>query len=169
LKPEYIKAARILKEYDIPLTQIDGTAHKEVADEYKVHGWPALFVFRYGRAFQYKGTRDGNGIISYMKEQLKNPTKLCKTVTELENRVDRYYPTIIGAFSSKSSKFYEEFFAVANYLREEPLKFIHTFDKSVAESLGLQKGQEAVIVRKAPVFLSEYEKSEAVLSDVCMV
>lgn len=147
------------------MTQIEGTAHKEVADEYKVHGWPALFVFRHGRAFQYKGTRDGNGIISYMKEQLKSPTKLCKTVTEIENRIDRYYPTIIGAFISKHSKFYDEFFAVANYLREEPLKFIHTFDKTVAESLGVKNG-EAVIVRKAPVFLSEYEKSEAVLSDV---
>lgn len=87
---------------------------------------------------------------------------------EIENRIDRYYPTIIGVFKEKTSPFYKEFLAVANYLREEPLKFIHTFKKSLGTSLGVvdKEGEEAVIVRKAPVFLSEYEKSEAILSDV---
>jgi hypothetical protein len=69
-------------------------------------------------------------------------------------------------FSSKSSPFYEEFLAVANYLREEPLKFIHTFKSSIGKSLGVNEGDESVIVRKAHVFISEHEKSEAVLTDV---
>jgi protein disulfide-isomerase A4 len=160
-----VKAARVLKEYGIPVTQIDGVTHKEIADEFKVHGWPTLYVFRYGRAFEYKGTRDANGMISYMKEQQKSPSKNCKTIQEIENRIDRYHPTIIGVFDSKKSKFYDEYLAVANYLRAEPLKFIHTFDKSVAKALGAEV-TEAVIVRKAPVFVSNYEKKEAVLRDV---
>ncbi|OXA56783.1 Protein disulfide-isomerase A4 [Folsomia candida] len=164
IKPEYIKAASVLKEYGIPLTQIDGVNNKEIADEFKVSGWPTLYTFRYGRAFQYKGTRDANGIITYMKDQQKSPSDLCKTMQEMENRIDRYHPTIIGVFSSKKSPFYNEFLAVANYLREEPLKFIHTFDKStIGKNLGVE--DEAVIVRKPTVFLSDYEKSEAILTD----
>lgn len=144
--------------------QIEGTNNKEIADEFKVRGWPTLFVFRYGRAFEYKGNRDAAGMISYMKEQQKSPTTECKSVQEIKNRIERYNPTVIGIFQSKS-KFYEEFFAVANYLRGEPIKFIHTFSDVVAKSLKI-KDDEAIIVRKAPVFLSKYEDDHAILKSV---
>jgi len=106
-------------------------------------------------------------MISYMKEQQKPPSRNCKTLQEVENRIDRYYPTIIGVFDSKKSKFYEEYIAVANYLRSEPLKFIHTFDRAIAKGLGVEE-TEGVVVRKAPVFVSNYEKKEAILRDVSL-
>ncbi|CAL8074911.1 unnamed protein product [Orchesella dallaii] len=163
IKPEFNNAANKLKEYGIPLVQIEGTTHKEIADEFKVRGWPTLFVFRHGRAFEYKGQRDAAGMITYMKEQQKNPTTECKTTLEVKNRIDRYNPTVIGVFKTKS-KFYEEFFAVANYLRGEPIKFIHTFSEEIAKSLKVTN-EEAIIVKKAPVFLSKYEDDHAVLKN----
>jgi protein disulfide-isomerase A4 len=162
LKPEYINAAETLKPYGVPLVQIEGTKYKEVADEFKVKAWPTLLIFRQGRAFEYKGGREAKDIIATMKEQLQSPTTECKTVKELENRYDRYIPTIVGAFTGPKSPFYEEFFAVANYLRGEPMRFIHTFDKDVRKSLGYE---EAVIVKKARVFSSDYELMDAVLPD----
>ncbi len=164
IKPEYINAAKRLKEYGIPLVQIEGTNNKEIADEFKVKGWPTLFVFRYGRAFEFKGQRDAAGMIAYMKEQQKSPTTECRTIQEVKNRIDRYSPTVIGLFQTKS-KFYEEYFAVANYLRGEPIKFIHTFSESIAKLMKITEG-EAVIVRKAPVFLSKYEDDHTILKSV---
>lgn len=144
--------------------QIEGTSNKEIADEFKVRGWPTLFVFRYGRAFEYKGNRDAAGMISYMKEQQKSPTLECRTSQEIKNRIDRYNPTVIGVFKTKS-KFYDEFFAVANYLRGEPIKFIHTFNDDLAKSLNVKDG-EAIVVKKAPVFLSKYEDDHSTLKSV---
>lgn len=146
------------------MVQIEGTNNKDIADEFKVKGWPTLFVFRYGRAFEYKGNRDAAGMVSYMKQQQKSPTTECRTAQELKNRVDRYNPTIIGVFKTKS-KFYEEFFAVANYLRGEPIKFLHTFSEELAKSLKITD-DEAIIVKKAPVFLSKYEDDHAILKSV---
>lgn len=166
IKPEFIQAANALKDYGVPCAQIDGVTYSEIANEFKVKGWPTLYVFRKGKAFPYKGTRDAKGMIEYMKEQLKSPSYVCKTQQELDNRIHRYLPTVIGVFSSKNSPFFKEFLAVANHLRQEPLKFIHTFTTSIGESLNVEAGQEAVIVRKAPVFVSKYEENEAVLADV---
>lgn len=169
MKPEYVNAARILQEYGIPLARIDATKYPAVADEYKVKGYPTLFVFRHGRAFEYKGSRDEKGLVSYMKEQAKSPSVKCDSSQEIHNRLERYIPTIIGLFESENSKFYEEFMAVANYLRNEPLKFVHSFNPKAVASFKIgQKHREAVIVRKAPVFLSDYEKSEAILTDATL-
>lgn len=153
----------MLKPYGVPLVQIEGTKYKDVADEFKVKSWPTLLIFRQGRAFEYKGGRESKDIIATMKEQLQSPTTECKTLKEMENRYDRYIPTIVGAFNGPKSPFYQEFFVVANYLRGEPMRFIHTFDKDVRKALG---HEEAVIVKKARVFSSDYELMDTVLPDV---
>jgi len=164
MKPDYISAAKTLSEYDIPLVQIDGTKNKETADEFKVRGWPTLYVFRNGRAFEYKGGRDAAGMVTYMKEQLRSPTRECANYQEVENRIDRYLPTVVGVFTSANSAFYREFFVVANYLRGEPLRFVHTFNRAAGAALGVEA--EAVIVKKPSVFVSDYEQKEHKLTDV---
>ena len=56
-----------------------------------------------------------------------------------------------------------------NYLRKEPLKLVHSFNPAAARSFKIgQKNREAVIVKKAPVFLSDYEKSQAILTDATL-
>ena len=137
----------------------------EKIDEYKVKGYPNLLVFRHGRAFEYKGKREEKEIVSYMREQAKSPSTKCDSVLELENRIERYLPTVIGFFTSEKSKFYDEFMATANYLRNEPLRFIHSFNRKAGKSFGVKLDQ-GIIVRKAPVFVSDYEKSQAILADV---
>lgn len=164
MKPDFISAAKTLFDYGVPLAQIDGTKNKETADEFKVRGWPTLYVFRNGRAFEYKGSRDAKGIVTYMKNQLLSPTHECKKLKEIENRIQRYLPTVIGVFESPESPFFREFFVVANYLRGEPLRFVHTFSKEAAKKLGITN--EGVIVKKATVFTSDYESKEVKLEDV---
>jgi protein disulfide-isomerase A4 len=167
IKPEFINAAKALLDYGVPLAQIEGTKHKEIADEFKVRGWPTLYIFRHGKAFEYKGGRETKSIVSHMREQLQSPSKNCKNLQEIENRIERYIPTIIGVFSSEKSLFYQEFFAVANYLRGEPLRFLHTFNKKTGKALGVKKENgEVIIVKKPSVFLSDYEPKESKLADV---
>ena len=102
-----------------------------------------------------------------MKDQLQSPSKNCGNLKEIENRIERYIPTVIGVFGSEKSVFYQEFFTVANYLRGEPLRFIHTFNTKLGKALGIKKeGGEAIIVKKPTVFLSDYEVKESKLIDV---
>lgn len=117
LEPEYEAAARSLSEYGIPLAKVDGPAEKALADSFKVVGWPSLRIFRRGRVFEYKGPREYKGIVEYMREQSKPPSKLIAAMAELKSGLDRMETTILGFFPSDKSGLYQEYMAAAQSLR----------------------------------------------------
>jgi protein disulfide-isomerase A4 len=63
LAPNYEKAARILSEEaaPIPLAKVDASVEQELSEQYKITGYPTLFVFRKGRHYKYKGGREVDG------------------------------------------------------------------------------------------------------------
>lgn len=79
-------------------------------------------VFRKGRQFEYKGRRDQEGIVEYMKEQIKLPSREVTTVLEATNNFARTDANIIGYFPEKNDMF-EEYVAAANELRGEEAVF----------------------------------------------
>lgn len=117
LAPEYEAAARSLQSYGILLAKVNGPEEKELVDNWKVPGWPTLKIFRKGRVFEYKGPRDREGIVDYMKEQNQSPSKLVHSFAELKSEMDRTETTVIGYFTSKKSHIYTEFLAAAHELR----------------------------------------------------
>lgn len=119
MEPEYESAARSLADYGIRLAKVDGPSEKALADSLKVVGWPTLFVFRKGRKFEYKGPREHQGIVDYMKEMAKSPSRLVGSVNELKNGLDRLDTSIVGFFTPKSN-LYEEYINAAQELRGEP-------------------------------------------------
>lgn len=73
-------------------------------------------MFRNGRKFEFRGQRDQSGMVSYMREQAKLPSKEVGSAKELNNLAPRTDVTIIAYFAEKNDMF-EEYIGAANELR----------------------------------------------------
>ena len=88
---QYEKAAAILNKHDPPvvLAKVDASeeSNKALAAKYDVKGYPILIIFRNeGKNLQdYKGPRDAEGIVSYLKKQAGPPSAEVKSPDDLEN------------------------------------------------------------------------------------
>lgn len=75
LNLQYEKAASLLSSHDPPiaLAKVDANedSNKELASEYDVKGFPTLKIFRNGGKHiqEYKGPREAEGIVEYLKKQ----------------------------------------------------------------------------------------------------
>lgn len=71
MAPAYEEAARKLTEAapSVRLGKVDATVHGDLASRYDVRGYPTLKVFRQGKAYDYDGPRDAEGIVDYMVKQ----------------------------------------------------------------------------------------------------
>lgn len=71
LAPEYIKAAAVLEKdgEGVILAEVDATVESDLADRFKVTGYPTLYVFHKGEKTEYRGPRDSEGIVKYMRGQ----------------------------------------------------------------------------------------------------
>merc|ERR1711871_640682 len=70
LEPEYEKAATTLKSNgDLKLVKVDATQEKTLAEKYAIQGFPTLKFFANGKATEYGGGRDHDGIVSWLKKK----------------------------------------------------------------------------------------------------
>merc|ERR1711968_249378 len=70
LEPEYEKAAATLKTNpDVKLVKVDATQEKTLAEKYAIQGFPTLKFFANGKATEYGGGRDHDGIVSWLKKK----------------------------------------------------------------------------------------------------
>jgi len=154
LAPEYANAATILKSHDppIPLAKVDATKDPELAQKYKVSGYPTLFIFRNGRDSPYSGGRETKTIVEYMKKQVGPAAKPLASMEEFQKFTtltnERDY-VIVGFFDQsvlKTSQLYSSYLLVTSKMRDDFFFGIVT-DSKIAQSAGVE-GSEALIAYK---------------------
>ncbi|KAK9945823.1 hypothetical protein M0R45_011319 [Rubus argutus] len=133
LAPEYEKAASILSSNDPPviLAKVDANeeANKGIASEYDVKGFPTIKILRNGgKSIQeYKGPREADGIVAYLKKQSGPASVEIKSADEATTLVGEKKIVIVGVFQKFSGEEFENFLALAHKLRSD-YEFGHTLD-----------------------------------------
>lgn len=91
---QYEKAAQILSENDPPivLAKVDANEEKNkiLASEFEITGFPAIKIMRYGGSVvqDYKGPREADGIVSYVKKQSGPASAEIKSSKDAEDFID---------------------------------------------------------------------------------
>lgn len=144
LAPEYEKAASVLSSHDPPiiLAKVDANedSNKELSSEYDVKGFPTLKILRNGGKYvqEYKGPREADGIVEYLKKQSGPASVEIKTVEDATSLVGDQKVVIVGIFPELSGQEYSSFTALAEKLRSD-YEFGHTTDAKL-----LPRGESSV-------------------------
>lgn len=91
---QYEKAAQELSKHDPPivLAKVDANdeKNKPLATKYEIQGFPTLKIFRnQGKNIQeYKGPREAEGIVEYLKKQVGPASKEIKSPEDATNLID---------------------------------------------------------------------------------
>ncbi|PIN10221.1 Protein disulfide isomerase (prolyl 4-hydroxylase beta subunit) [Handroanthus impetiginosus] len=133
LAPEYEKAASILSTNDPPvvLAKVDANEEKNkaIATEFEVRGFPTIKILRYGGSVvqEYKGPRDADGIVAYLKKQSGPASSEIKSAEDASSIVDSDKILVVGVFPEFSGEKFENFTTLAERLRAD-YDFGHTLD-----------------------------------------
>jgi protein disulfide isomerase family A protein 3 len=156
LKPEYAKAAELLKNDDPPiaLAKVDCTeAGKKICERHSVSGYPTLKIFRNGEmAQEYNGPREAAGIVKYMRAQVGPSSKDILTVESFEAFLKVNEPSVIGFFK-KESDLKGVFTQYADKMREK-IRFGHVSAQAVLDKQG---ETDAIILFRAPHLANKFE------------
>lgn len=156
MKPEYAKAAELLKDDDPPiaLAKVDCTeAGKKVCERHGVSGYPTLKIFKNGEVSQeYNGPREAPGIVKYMRAQVGPASRDLTTVDALEAFLKVNEAAVVGFFKEDSAT-KTLFTKYADKMREK-LRFAHTTTAAVLEKKG---HTDAVVLFRAPHLANKFE------------
>ncbi|GLT47125.1 hypothetical protein SLA2020_208420 [Shorea laevis] len=133
LAPEYEKAASILSSHDPPivLAKVDANeeANRDLASQFEIGGFPTIKILRDGgKGIQeYKGPRDADGIVAYLKKQSGPASAEIKSPEDASNLIDDKKIIIVGVFPKFCGEEFENYTALAEKLRSD-YDFGHTLD-----------------------------------------
>ncbi|XP_057795743.1 protein disulfide-isomerase [Salvia miltiorrhiza] len=131
LAPEYEKAASVLSTSDPPvvLAKVDANEeqNKAISNEFEVRGFPTIKILRYGGSVvqEYKGPRDADGIVTYLKKQSGPASFEIKAPEEASSIIDDNKILVVGVFPEFSGEKFENFTTLAERLRAD-YEFGHT-------------------------------------------
>ncbi|KAG5525078.1 hypothetical protein RHGRI_031680 [Rhododendron griersonianum] len=143
LAPEYEKAASLLSSNDPPviLAKVDANEEKNkgLASEFDISGFPTIKILRNGgKDIQdYKGPRDAEGIVAFLKKQSGPASREIKSVEDVTALVDDKKIVVVGVFPEFSGEKFENFTALAEKLRSD-YEFGHTLDAKLLPRVWLQ-------------------------------
>ncbi|XP_052191016.1 protein disulfide-isomerase [Diospyros lotus] len=133
LAPEYEKAAAALSSLDQPVTlaKVDANDEKNkgLASEFEIKGFPTIKILRNGgkTSQDYKGPRDAEGIVTYLKQQSGPASAEIKSTEDATTLIDGNKIVVVGVFPEFSGEKFENFTALAEKLRSD-YEFGHTLD-----------------------------------------
>jgi len=72
LKPEYIKASKMIKDQEKPyvLAEINSIQNTVASEKYEIQGYPTLLLFVNGSPTEYEGERNAEDIVAYMEKMV---------------------------------------------------------------------------------------------------
>ncbi|XP_053688162.1 protein disulfide-isomerase A3 [Sabethes cyaneus] len=156
LKPEYAKAAELLRGEDPPITlaKVDCTeGGKDTCSKYSVSGYPTLKIFKNGEVSQeYNGPREATGIAKYMKSIVGPASKDLLTLDAFEAFLQVQETSLVGFFQ-KESDLKGTFLKFADSQRER-LRFGHSSANDVLEKQG---ETDAVYLFRAKQLSNKFE------------
>ncbi|KAL7141911.1 hypothetical protein ABFS83_08G086500 [Erythranthe nasuta] len=133
LAPEYEKAAAALSSHEpaIVLAKVDANeeVNRDLATQFEIQGFPTIKILRNGGKIiqDYKGPREADGIVEYLKKQVGPPSAEIKSAEDAASLIDDKKIFIVGIFPKFSGEEYENFTALADKLRSD-YEFGHTLD-----------------------------------------
>ncbi|GER49179.1 protein disulfide-isomerase [Striga asiatica] len=135
LAPEvqYEKAASVLSLLDPPVVvaKVDASdeQNKVLAKEFEISGYPTLKILRNGGSVikDYKGPRDADGIVAYLKKQSGPASFEIKSSEDVTSVIDDNKILVVGVFPEFSGEKFENFMSLAERLRAD-YEFGHTLD-----------------------------------------
>ncbi|XP_060197744.1 protein disulfide-isomerase-like [Lycium barbarum] len=133
LAPKYEEAASVLNSHDPPviLAKMDTTVleNAELARNYTHNGVPSIKIFRNGGkvVHDYKGTRETEGIIAYLKKHAGPASLVIKSKEDAASLIDVKKIVVAGIFPELSLDKIQNFTALAEDLRVD-YDFVHTSD-----------------------------------------
>lgn len=102
LAPELETAAGIMKGR-IAFAKVDATIEKQLADDFKVEGYPTLYFFRHGVPEEFAGGRQADAIVKWCEEQLGPALKTLESEKQLQDRLqERRYKVFFVAKGGKA-------------------------------------------------------------------
>lgn len=155
LSPEFERAARRLKEYNIPLGKVDANKEKSLAEVNEVRSYPTLLLYRRGRRFEYNGPREETGIVNHMLNLSQYPSKEVDSIKQFKKAIHPITITVLAVFSKHRGPFYKEFEAAANNLRGRHT-FYHTYSMELARHYKV--GENSLVLIHPEIVRSQYEE-----------
>lgn len=139
LKPEFEKAASMLKSNDPPITlaKVDCTeGGKSTCNRFSVQGYPTIKIFKNGEvSSDYNGPRESAGIAKFMRAQVGPSAKELLNVKAAEDFLAKEDVSVVGFFADESSGLKTVFMKLADKLRES-VRFAVSSNKDVVEKYG---------------------------------
>ncbi|XP_011494031.1 PREDICTED: protein disulfide-isomerase A3 [Ceratosolen solmsi marchali] len=158
LKPEYVKAAELLRDNDPPITlaKVDCTeSGKDTCNKYSVNGYPTLKIFAKDEVVNdYNGPRDAYGIAKYMKAQVGPASKELLTAEDVKEFMNSEEIGVIGYFEKEDSSLSVSYHSVAKKLREK-FRFGH--------SNNAESGNK-IVIHRPKLLHNKFEPNEVVYS-----
>ncbi|XP_015599675.1 protein disulfide-isomerase A3 [Cephus cinctus] len=162
LKPEYAKAAELLRGNEPPITlaKVDCTeGGKSTCNKYSVSGYPTLKIFAKSELVNdYNGPREAAGIAKYMKAQVGPASKELTGEDCQKAFLDSDEVGVIGYFEKDDSPLAASFHAVSKKLREK-VRFAHTSAKALLEKEGYKNN---IVLYRPKILHNKFEASSVV-------
>lgn len=139
LAPEYAKAAAKLAEENsnILLGKVDATEESELAERFKIRGYPTLKFFNKGKEIEYNGGRTADQIVLWLNKKTGPPATELSTAEAVSEFVQSKDVVVVGYFADKESADAKVFLEVA--AENDEIPFGITSDEAVAKAAEVTK------------------------------
>ena len=135
-KPELEKAAAVLRKENLIVAKVDATVEKDLAQKYKVRGYPTVKFFKKGVATDYTAGRREKDVINWMRKKSGDITKVLKTLEEVENfKKDNEVCAVYFGRDADEKKIFD---GVALKIEDYPFGVVE--DEEIAKKLNAKLG-----------------------------